>query len=406
MYHNEIPESKRGEYVQLLTQAEQMFQDVGSSREVFTLVCKACSAVRGSEEVLQRMQYPLNARQVVQLAELLMQSRRYVKNFWGNVASSPSPKTDKEAKSPTPAQPKIKPTEIGEVKESKTVRPATVQPTPSPDIRQHLDQYVHTLSPKLQGQAQMLHQKYAALNDAHETLDRLVRDNLDKPKTDNLSKQIAFYAKKVDQSVRAIDAFWRRVQAERDALAGKEVTEEYRQYLKDEEAKYPIEEPLRSWGEYTKAEIDEMADDDSLSEEGNPTLRALGCTADDLVKARQHRNKALLRRKAQLPLSDEARNIRIEAMEELHEWGEPIHRKQKEMLESLGIEVPEEYLNPFINMTDEERLERKRENERRNSSKYYERHKPLATKMGIARQMKKDKKDDDPYKQSDLQFED
>lgn len=417
MYHNEIPISRRWEYACLLSEAERRFGEIGNSEEAFHIVYKACAAVRDAENILSRIRYPLASnQQVVHLATLLAQSRRYVKNFWGSeeemkaqagVGQNEEATTIEKTPTPPPA-PKRRQAQQPTVNEvQKTEEQATIYPkNVSPEDRQHLDQYLHTLSPKLQKQATMLHQKYAELNDAHETLDRLVRDHLGKPMTDSLSKQISFHAKKVDNKERTINAFWKRVQAEREALAGKEVTQAYQRHLQEEEAKYPMEEPLRTWGEYTKEEIEQMADDERLSEEGNYTLKALGCTIDDLVYARQERDKKLLRKKAQTPLSDDAREKRMVAIEELHEWGIPIHKKQLEMLNSLGIEVPEEYLNPFLVMTDEERLERKRENERRNSKAYYERNKPLAVKLNIERQMKKDKNADNPYTQPQLDFTD
>lgn len=193
--------------------------------------------------------------------------------------------------------------------------------------------------------------------------------------------------------------------AERQALEGKPVTPEYKAYLDQLAAKFPMEEPLRTWGEYTKEEIEAMANyspapalggspAESPSSSLHPTLQALGCTIDELTQARIIRDKKLLRVKQPQKITERAKSLRIQAMEELHAWGQYIEKAQKECLEKMGIEVPENYLSPFITMTEEERRDRKRAHDRAN----YHRNKPLAVKLGIAKKQKEDQKNDNPYK--------
>ena len=271
----------------------------------------------------------------------------------------------------------------------------------SPLSATHLSQYIHLLSSKLQKQAAILPQKYAELNDFHETLDRLAREDAADPNKRSRGRtQRAFYAKKVDLAVRAIDAFWKRVDAERQALAGGTVTQEYQLQLMKEEEKYPLEEQQRSWGEYSKVEIEQMA---QLMADGGRciTLERLGCSLEELKEARINRDKSLLRRKLHSAASQEDKDKRILAMEELHEWGMPLMKAQVETLKAMGIEVPESYISPFLLETEEEKRERKRATERKN----YEKNKPLAVKMDIARKMRKAKNNDNPYTAHDTASE-
>ena len=169
------------------------------------------------------------------------------------------------------------------------------------------------------------------------------------------------------------------------------MTDEYKKALREEEQKYPMEEALRSWGEYTKAEIERFEED--MKRGASLTMERLGCAINDLVNARIERNKKQLRRKAQMPISEEVKKQRILAMEELHEWNIPLQKAQVKALTELGIHVPEDYMSKFLLETPEEKLERKRANERR----LYEKNKPLDVKLDIARQMRRDKQQDNPY---------
>ena len=372
MYLDLITPQERNDYLCLLQKAESSFSSIQKSPEALQTVKLAASAVRGSSDILTRIKQPITALNVIALKLLLTKARKYTDSYW-------KPTTD----TPTTAQPA-------------TVQPVITQPTiannlPSID-RNHISSYKHLLSPTLQLQAEALPQKYAELNDAHETLDRLVREQINKPKKKQAGqKQRMFYACRIDLIDKTIRAFWKRVDAELDEKQGQTVTDEYKKALREEEQKYPMEEALRSWGEYTKAEIERFEED--MKHGASLTMERLGCTINDLVNARIERNKKQLRRKAQMPISEEVKKQRILAMEELHEWSIPLQKAQVKALTELGINVPEDYMSKFLLETPEEKLERKRANERR----LYEKNKPLDVKLNIARKMRRDKQQDNPY---------
>lgn len=445
MYHSHYTQAQRPQYLQLLAKAEELLPQALINADALRTVIRAASAVRGSDAQLSRMKHPVTPQQYTTLISLIHTSRTYVNNFWPEASTTPlpalggSPAKPKSVVNPTSQPPKkpiphSTPTSpalgCSPAKPKVVVNPAipTSQlstlnsqlPTPI----QHLDQYLPLLSPKLQHQAAVLQQKYAALNDAHETLSRLTRQALSLPSpspssspavggspakpipiSPSVRRELSYYAQRVDHLVRIIDTFWLQVHAERQALEGKPVTPEYKAYLDQLAAKFPMEEPLRTWGEYTKEEIEAMANysptpalsgspAESPSSSLHPTLQALGCNIDELTQARIIRDKKLLRVKPPQKVTERAKSLRIQAMEELHAWGQYIEKAQKECLEKMGIEVPEDYLSPFITMTEEERRDRKRAHDRAN----YHRNKPLAVKLGIAKKQKEDQKNDNPYK--------
>ena len=372
MYLDLITPQERNDYLRLLQEAESSFSSIQKSPEALQTVKLAASAVRGSKETIERIKHPITVTNVISLKLLLTKARKYTNNYWKPITATP-----------TTVQPI-------------TVQPVITQPTiannlPSID-RNHISSYKHLLSPTLQLQAEALPQKYAELNDAHETLDRLVREQINKPKKIQAGqKQRMFYACRIDLIDSTIRAFWKRVDAELDERQGRTVTDEYKKALREEEQKYPMEEALRSWGEYTKAEIERFEED--MKHGASLTMERLGCTINDLVNARIERNKKQLRRKAQMPISEEVKKQRILAMEELHEWSIPLQKAQVKALTELGINVPEDYMSKFLLETPEEKLERKRANERR----LYEKNKPLDVKLNIARKMRRDKQQDNPY---------
>lgn len=452
MYHSHYTQAQRPQYLQLLAQAEELLPQALINADALRTVIRAASAVRGSDAQLSRMKHPVTPQQYTTLISLVRTSRTYVNNFWPEANTTPLPalggSTVKQKvvvnsisqpnKQPIPHSTSTSPALGGSPAKTKAVvKPAIPTPQQStvncqlPTPIQHLDQYLPLLSPKLQHQAAVLQQKYAALNDAHETLSRLTRqalspsspspasspavggfpakqstvlgDSVAKPSpiSPSVRRELSYYAQQVDHLVRVIDTFWLQVHAERQALEGKPVTNEYKAYLDQLSAKYPMEEPLRTWGEYTKEEIEAMATytaspaiDGSPANPIHPTLQALGCTIDELTQARIIRDKKLLRVKAPQKITERAKSLRIQAMEELHAWGIYIEKAQKECLDKMGIEVPEEYLSPFLTMTAEERRDRKRAHDRAN----YHRNKPLAVKLDIAKKQKEDQKNDNPYK--------
>lgn len=453
MYHSHYTQAQRPQYLQLLAQAEELLPQALINADALRTVIRAASAVRGSDAQLSRMKHPITPQQYTTLISLIRTSRTYVNNFWPEASTTPLPAlggspakpkvvvnpTSQPPKQPIPHSTPTSPALSGfPAKPKVVVNPVIPTPQPStancqlPTPIQHLDQYLPLLSPKLQHQAAVLQQKYAALNDAHETLSRLTRqalspsspspasspavggspantpptalgDSAAKPTPISLSlrRELSYYAQQVDHLVRVIDTFWLQVHAERQALEGKPVTPEYKAYLDQLAAKFPMEEPLRTWGEYTKEEIEAMANYTAPPASGgstvsalHPTLQALGCTIDELTQARIIRDKKLLRVKPPQKVTERAKSLRIQAMEELHAWGHYIEKAQKECLEKMGIEVPEDYLSPFLTMTEEERRDRKRAHDRAN----YHRNKPLAVKLGIAKKQKEDQKNDNPYK--------
>ena len=152
------------------------------------------------------------------------------------------------------------------------------------------------------------------------------------------------------------------------------------------------EEVTRRWGDYSKAEIDQL----ELSQP-DPNVPIFPNQQDaptiaQLIYARQERNKKLLRRAPQ-HITEKAKNERILAMNELHEWGISIEKKQWEVLLQMGIEVPKDYLNPFLTMSPEE----KKAHKQAYDHDRYEENKPLEVKLNIKRKMRKSKKEDNPY---------
>ena len=433
MYHSHYTTAQRPQYLELLAKAEELLPQALINADALRIVIRAASAVRGSDVQLSRIKFPVTPQQYTTLISLIRTSRTYVNNFWPEATTSSSALGGSPDKSKAVVKPTSQPTPSalgGFPDKSKVVVKPTSQPssTPhpapsgSPTVNsapiQHLDQYLPLLSTKLQRQAAVLQQKYAILNDAHETLSRLTRkalagdsptkqssvlgDSVAKPIhiSPSVRRELSYYAQQVDHIVRVIDTFWLQVHAERQALEGKPVTPEYKAYLDQLAAKFPMEEPLRTWGEYTKEEIEAMANytappasDGSSAGTLHPTLQALGCTIDELTQARIIRDKKLLRVKAPQKVTERAKSLRIQAMEELHAWGLYIEKAQKECLDKMGIEVPEDYLSPFLTMTEEERRDRKRAHDRAN----YHRNKPLAVKLGIAKKQKDDQSNDNPY---------
>ena len=397
MYHNAIPENQRQKYLDLLSQAERMLPSLILHPEYLDIVREAASAVRGSEEVLRRIKLPLTVQHIAILTDLLKTSRTYVNNFWQAVnepttPSIPVPTTQTQlAKSSSPLC-------------SNTIAPPSTSPfnqivTDSEDSSPlHLSQYLHTLSDKLQHQAAILPSKYAELNDMHETLDRLVRSSfLAHPSPTSplpSQKEIAYYANRVNTLVSTIDAFWLRVHAERQVKnENNPITAEYQRFLDEQERKYPMDVPTRSWCDYSKVEIDKL--EISCQDPNAPIYPDVPDSPSiaQLLYARQDRNKRLIRRKPQ-HLTDKAKQERILAMNELHEWGIYIERKQRDALQGMGIDVPKDFLNPLLNMTEEERHARLRELERQR----YARNKPLERKLEIAKKQRLAEQEDNPYK--------
>ena len=409
MYHSLIPKNQRSNYLDLLGKAEKLIISLPAHPEHLPLVIEAASAVRGSEEIISRIKLPLTAQHIVTLSNLLQKSRTYVRNFWDMKESTPasdgSPVGREKDVIPSSRVNDITATTKVIFKElkldSRLVGTTPTQPInpPSPTLNSQLStlnspdslrQYVHTLSPKLQHQASVLESKYAELNDLHETLDRLARSVTENK---DASKEISYYAKRIDLLARTIDAFWNRVHAERQAQGGQPITKEYQTFLDEEEKKYPLEEEVnRKWGDYSKAEIDQL----ELSQP-DPNVPIFPNQQDaptiaQLIFARQERNKKLIRRAPQ-HITEKAKNERILAMNELHEWGIPIEKKQWEVLQGMGIEVPKDFLNPFLTMTDEE----KKAHKQAYDQKRYEENKPLSVKLNVKRKMRKSKKEDNPY---------
>lgn len=421
MYHNQIQPQDRQKYLDLLTKAEQLLPTLLLHQEHLPIILKAASAVRGSAEVITRIRRPITPAHIVTLKKILIQSRNYTTNFW----PKPEPATVPHVAAPQ------QPSTLNSKPSTLNSKPSTLNPPPSsvpsgstdvqsvavaqqpPAPNSHLSplnsndslrQYLHTLSPKLQAQAAILPSKYSELNETHELLDRLVRSILAKGQvkptqngspalTAANSREISHFSQKIDSLTHTIDAFWNRVHAERQTLAGTPVTKEYQTVLDDEEKKYPMEEAKRTWGDYSKSEIDKMMTDPSLlpmSDAGTPVPVA------QIIATRQNRDKCLLRRPIPQRVTEQTKQERILAMQELHDWGIFIEKKQQEMLQQLGIEVPKNWLNPQLTMTEEEKAERRRAKDRQRKRDQA----PLDQKLHIGRKIRSAKSADNPYLQT------
>lgn len=181
---------------------------------------------------------------------------------------------------------------------------------------EHLSQYVHQLSPSLQKDAKNLESLYLQLA-SHKERALLLSENPNATKADieaEVKKTLAAEAKILN--------FWEQVDLEWEKITGKEIDEEEMERLKAESERLN-RQVVKSAGEYTKAEIDAM-DDEEMQE--------------NCKKARIEANKKYLRR-SDVQMTDERREQTALRAKELLAWGIELSARAKETIEQNGIEI-------------------------------------------------------------------
>ena len=181
---------------------------------------------------------------------------------------------------------------------------------------EHLSQYVHQLSPSLQKDAKNLESLYLQLA-SHKERALLLSENPNATKADieaEVKKTLAAEAKILN--------FWEQVDLEWEKITGKEIDEEEMERLKAESERLN-RQVVKSAGEYTKAEIDAM-DDEEMQE--------------NCRKARIEANKKYLRR-SDVQMTDERREQTALRAQELLAWGIELSARAKETIEQNGIEL-------------------------------------------------------------------
>ena len=182
---------------------------------------------------------------------------------------------------------------------------------------EHLSQYIHKLSPELQKQAKELESLYMAMA-SHKEQALLLANDSRATKAD-----IEHEAKATIKAEAKILNFWEQVDLEWEKITGKEIDEEEMERLKAESDRLN-RQVVKSAGEYTKAEIDAM-DDEEMQE--------------NCKKARIEANKKYLRR-SDVQMTDERREQTALRAKELMDWGIELSARAKETIEQNGIEVP------------------------------------------------------------------
>lgn len=181
---------------------------------------------------------------------------------------------------------------------------------------EHLSQYIHQLSPSLQKDAKNLESLYLQLA-SHKERALLLSENPNATKADieaEVKKTLAAEAKILN--------FWEQVDLEWKKITGKEIDEEEMERLKAESERLN-RQVVKSAGEYTKAEIDAM-DDEEMQE--------------NCKKARIEANKKYLRR-SDVQMTDERREQTALRAKELLAWGIELSARAKETIEQNGIEI-------------------------------------------------------------------
>lgn len=207
-------------------------------------------------------------------------------------------------------------TVVDENGESKPKEPFAI-PEVSGRRPEHLSQYIHKLSPELQKQAKELENLYMAMA-SHKEQALLLANDSRASRAD-----IEHEAKATIKAEAKILNFWEQVDLEWEKITGKEIDEEEMERLKAESERLN-RQVVKSAGEYTKAEIDAM-DDEEMQE--------------NCKKARIEANKKYLRR-SDVQMTDERREQTALRAQELLAWGIELSARAKETIEQNGIEVP------------------------------------------------------------------
>lgn len=182
---------------------------------------------------------------------------------------------------------------------------------------EHLSQYIHQLSPELQKASKNLENWYLQMASHKERA--LLLTNDPRAKREDIEKE----ARETIKVESKILKFWELVDEEWQLVTGKTIDESDMLALKGEAARLNRQE-VKSAGEYTKAEIDAM-DDEEMRE--------------NCKKARIEANKKYLRR-SDVQMTDERREQTILRAKELMDWDVELSARAKETIAQNGIEVP------------------------------------------------------------------
>ena len=333
--------------------------------------------------------------------ELFLKCVMYVKNFMGNI--KPMEKSsivtkerivNKEVRHETARQPEH--VAVAIKSETPPPSPGTVHTESQKatiDKTNHLSDYKHLLSEKLQLQSEKLPELFAEMNDLHENRRMFVMQILSLKKERKDIKKYRNAVMAMSKRERNIDctiaAFWRRVDYELDVMNGKIIPEEYKRQLDKEEQQYPIytENKERKASSYTKKEIEELA------KQGVNKLTIGGeeYNLKELADARMNRNIKYLRKK-ELGKSDAIRMNMMNAAKELVEWGYLLTPVMQEHMKERGLEVPVSWCRHEV--TDEERLEKHRAAAREGMRKVRDKRNPFRK---IIHEIKEEEKES-PYK--------
>ncbi len=181
----------------------------------------------------------------------------------------------------------------------------------------HLDQYIHQLSPELQRRSRNLENWYLQLA-SHKERALLLTNDSRATKAD-----IEAEVKKTLKAEAIILNFWEQVDLEWQKVTGKSIDESDLLALRSE-AERLGRQAVKSAGEYTKQEIGAM-DDEEMQE--------------NCRRARIEANKKYLRRK-DVQMSDERREQIKLRIAELMAWEQAVPDSARELCEKNGIVVP------------------------------------------------------------------
>ena len=183
---------------------------------------------------------------------------------------------------------------------------------------EHVSQYMHLLPEDLRTEAQGISVLYDQMAHWRSRAEYLALD----PRADQ--QMAARAAKNTVKYEERILNFWHRVDLAYEKSTKGKTDEQLAGELAKEAAEMAKQE-VKSPGEYTKDEIEAMED---------------GEQKESCRKARIEANKKYLRRD-DTQISDERKAQMKLRADELVEWGIPISRKQAEILEKYGLEIPE-----------------------------------------------------------------
>ena len=183
---------------------------------------------------------------------------------------------------------------------------------------EHISQYMHLLPEDLRGEAHGISMLYDQMAHWRSRAEYLSMD----PRADQ--QMVARAAKNTVKYEERILNFWHRVDLAYEKSTKGKTDEQLAKELAKEAAEMAKAE-VKSPGEYTKDEIEAM-------EEGEQK--------DNCRKARIEANKKYLRRDDTQINEERKAQMKLRAAE-LVEWGIPISKRQAEIFEKHGLEIPE-----------------------------------------------------------------